>query len=154
MRQVILILIIILGLSSSDGHCQKSDSSNIYLVSLTKHIQYLKSLRTTAGLSSVYVEKDELTTENLPEKIDDVTISYLTRQEIKSKTSGGKRIRLIVIRPVVVGESSLSVNVIDFSVTSKKNNFNYANGGGSALEFKYDCELKKFVLANKKQGGI
>lgn len=154
MKKVILISIIILGLSSSDGHGQASDSSNIYLISLTQHIEYLRSLKTTAGLSSVYVETDELTTENLPEKIGDMTISYLTRQEIKSKTLDGKRIRLIVVRPVVVNEGSLRVNVIDFFVTSKKNNFNYVNLGGSIFIFKHNCEKGRIELSHQKHGEI
>ena len=149
----LLVFFILVFTCSSKGLCQKDDSSNIYLISLTSHLEYLKSVN-KKSLESVYVEKNEVTAEGLPGQIDGTRVLYLTRSEIREKTHKGKRIELIVVRPVVVKSKSIKVTVIDFSVTSKKNNFNYANGGGSTFEFTYNCDLQKFELTNKKQGGI
>lgn len=148
-----LVFFILVFSCYNKGLCQKDDSPNIYLISLTSHLEYLKSVN-KKSIESVYVEKDEVTTEGLPDQIDGTRVLYLTRSEIREKTQKGKRIELIVVRPVVVKSRSIKVTVIDFSVTSKKNNFNYANGGGSIFEFTYNCDLQKFELTNKKQGGI
>lgn len=148
-----LFLFILLIICSYRGVCQKNDSPNIYLISLTTHLEYLKSV-SKKSIESVYVERHEVATEGLPDQIDGTRIYYLTRLEIRDKTRKGKRIELIVMRPVVVKATSLKVAIIDFSVTSKKNNFNYANGGGSTLEFTYNCDAQRFELTNKKQGGI
>ncbi|HEY5750636.1 MAG TPA: hypothetical protein VIU12_31455 [Chryseolinea sp.] len=145
-----LVLSLALGI---EGFSQQNDSLNIYLVSLTSHLEYLKS-KSKENIQSVYVERDDLVTGSLPKQIDGITIFYLTRLEIRDKTRKGKRIPLIVIRPVKVERTSLKISIIDFSVTTKKNSFNYSNGGGSTLEFRYNCDLQKFELTNKKQGGI
>jgi hypothetical protein len=152
MRQLFLFILLFTG-CRYEAFCQRSDSSTIYLTSLTTHLEYLKSV-SKKNLELVYVEKSDITTENLPEQIDGTRVHYLTGSEIQDKTRKGERIKLIVIRPVVVKGSALRVVVIDFSVTSKKNNFNYANGGGSTFEFTYNCDVQRFELTNKKQGGI
>jgi len=152
MRRLFLLILLFTGFRYS-AFGQTSDSSNIYLTSLTTHLEYLRSL-TKKNIELVYVEKSDVTTENLPEQIDGTKVQYLTKSEIQDKTRGGERIKLIVIRPVAVKKSSLRVVVIDFSVTSKKNNFNYANGGGSTFEFIYNCNLQRFELISKKQNGI
>ncbi len=133
------------------GHGQANDTLNIYQISLTHHLEYLKSLN--KNVQSVFVEKSDLTSE-LPEKIGDVRVVYLTRSEIQAKTKKGNRIDLIVIRPVMINAKSIKTVIIDFAVTSKKNKFKYANGGGSTFEFKYNCDLESFELASKKQTGI
>ncbi len=147
-----IFLILILTCCGYKGICQQNDSLNIYRISLATHIEYLKSVN-KASIQSVNIERSEVT-ESLPDQVNGIRIFYLTRSEIRDKTQKGKRIELIVIRPVIVDSKSLKITIIDFSVTSKKNNFNYANGGGSSLEFKYNCNLQKFELTNKKQGGI
>ncbi|HEY5750642.1 MAG TPA: hypothetical protein VIU12_31485 [Chryseolinea sp.] len=115
-----------------EGFSQQSDSLNIYLVSLTSHLEYLKSM-SKENIQSVYVERDDLVTGSLPKQMDGITISYLTRLEIRDKTRKGKGIPVIVIRPVKVERTSLKISIIDFSVTTKKDSFNYSNGGGSTL---------------------
>jgi|688.fasta_scaffold566956_2 hypothetical protein len=150
----ILFLTVILSCVSNKANCQPKDTTNIYLLSLTEHLEYIKKLSKDRGLNSIYVEKNELTTESLPNQIGGITILYLTPSEIQSKTRGGKQIHLVVIRPVKVEAELLKVGIIDFYVTTKKKNFNYANTGGSTLRFKYSCERNKFELFNKKQGGI
>ncbi|WP_236676285.1 hypothetical protein, partial [Chryseolinea lacunae] len=55
---------------------------------------------------------------------------------------------------VQVYEDYIKVTVIDFTVTSKRKNFYYSNGGGSAVFFRYNCDLKRFELSGKEQGGI
>jgi len=150
MRSLIFFMIVFICYGNK-ASCQQNDSPNIYLVSLTSHLGYLKSVNKKS--IQVYVEKSDIT-ETLPDQIDGTRIVYLTKSEIRDKTRKGQRIDLIVMRPVIVGVKSLQVTIIDFSVTSKKNMFNYANGGGSTLEFAYNCNLGRFELTNKRQGGI
>lgn len=152
MRYLIFVLISLA--LDANAFSNPVDSTSIYFTSLSNHLEYLKSLKKNAnGLNEVYVEKSEIT-ESLPSDIGSVHISYLTLSEIKAKTTKGKRIHLIVVRPVKVESTLLRVNVIDFFVTSNKEGFNYANTGGSVFEFRFDCERNRFLVSNKKQGGI
>lgn len=135
------------------GQCQQSDDLNIYSESLKWHLEYIKSFKALSE-QEVYVEKNDVTTLDLPERIGEIKITCLSKEEIKAKTKSGNRIHLVVIRPVIVENSSLKVGIIDFYVSSKKRSFNYANTGGSILRFSYDCELAKFKLIDKKYSGI
>jgi hypothetical protein len=135
---------------------EKIDSTNIYLRSLKLHLAYLEDNYKKSNLSLPYtvnVEVDEQTTINLPNQIDNFRISYLNKEDIK-KLAKKESIQLIVMRPVVIFQNSLIINIIDFNVRFSKNNFNYSNGGGSKIEFIYDCKDDYFKVSNIKQGGI
>jgi hypothetical protein len=148
-----IFLLLITFTLSSYGTCQEGPSDNIYLKSLQEHIEYIKSVN-QSDVQSVYVEENDITTTGLPKNIGDVDVIYLSKKEIRNKTKNGKRIHLIVIKPVQIGKRYLKVNLIDFFVTSKRNSFNYANSGGSTFEFRYNCEKEEIELFSKNHSGI
>jgi hypothetical protein len=45
------------------------------------------------------------------------------------------------------------VNTIDFYITYKKHNYNFANGGGSETVFEYDCATGTWKLISTKTKG-
>lgn len=135
---------------------EKLDTTNLYFKSLKLHVAYLESTFKNNNVSfpdNINVEYNEQTTINLPSQIDNFKISYLNRDEIK-KLSSKESIQLIVIRPAVINAKSIIINVIDFNVKFRKNNFSYSNGGGSKIEFVYDCVNDCFKIGKIKQGGI
>ncbi|MBL0743947.1 hypothetical protein [Chryseolinea lacunae] len=84
--------------SMHQGFAQKKKPIDLYVISLTEHLSYLKSVQSPiVG----YVEKTN-ETEGLPSQIGDIQLEYLTKSEIRAKTRGGKQIFLLVIRPVQV----------------------------------------------------
>lgn len=151
MRILVLITATLL-LYQGEVHGQSTEATDIYLISLKEHLVWAAKNRTT--LQTVYVEKNEHTTESLPASVSGMEITYLTKTEILDKTRNGRRIFLLVIRPVEVKSEYLKISVIDFSVTSRKKTLKYANGGGSVFEFRYNCDRGVFELTNKRQSGI
>jgi hypothetical protein len=51
-------------------------------------------------------------------------------------------------------KDTFSITIIDFRITYKNNNYNYANGGGSKTIFKYSCQENKWILIESKISGI
>jgi hypothetical protein len=152
MRRSILVIVTVLSLSSFTGNGQTIDSLDVYAVTLSAHVAYLKSLRTVSDFQSIFVEKNNLTTGSLPGKIGDVTVVCLTKREVNALTTRRKRIRLIVIHPVVISNNSVRVSVSDFFATSRHNNLSYAASGRSVYLFRYDCEKGRFVLYEQSHG--
>ncbi|QQS51016.1 MAG: hypothetical protein IPM71_15810 [Bacteroidota bacterium] len=150
MKKILIILGLVTCISAFSQ--EYNDTTNIYYKSLKLHIAYLKS-NVNNGSNNVIVEYNEQTTINLPTQIDNFKISYSNRDEIK-KLSAKEAIQLIVIKPVVINQNRIFVNIIDFTVNYKRGNFNYVNCGGSKIEFKYDCLNNYFKVENLKQGGI
>lgn len=57
------------------------------------------------------------------------------------------------ILPVLNG-NRLIIKIVDFNITYKNRNYNFANGGGATVIFEYDCDTSKWVLMNTKWSGI
>lgn len=57
------------------------------------------------------------------------------------------------ILPVLKGNRFI-INIVDFNITYKNRNYNFANGGGATVIFEYHCDTSKWVLMNTKWSGI
>lgn len=71
----------------------------------------------------------------------------------KNRSRLKKGIHAWEILPVLKG-NRLIVNIIDFNITYKNRNYNFANGGGATVIFEYHCDTSKWVLVNTKWSGI
>lgn len=71
----------------------------------------------------------------------------------KNRSRLKKGIHAWKILPVLKG-NRLIVNIIDFNITYKNRNYNFANGGGATVVFEYHCDTSKWVLVNTKWSGI
>ena len=56
-----------------------------------------------------------------------------------------KGIRAWKILPVL-SQNKLIVTIIDFYITYKNKNYNFANGGGAKVIFEYSCDQSKWIL--------
>lgn len=130
--------------------------SSPYFSALEEHIKHKTEIEQKVfkrQLDSILVELNEQSS-GLPALIGSVRIVLVDKTKIHALTNKGNRIFIVDIRPAKVGAHSILINVIDFSVTRDGKRFKYLNGGGSILEYKYNCNLDQFELISKKQGGI
>lgn len=146
----ILLIIFLLSFRISIAYSQIKDSTNVYQLALSHHIEYLKELN--KNLKTVFVQLDQ-TTEEFPNTINGIQIRYVNGGDIKNLTRRSK-LELIVVRPAELSPNSVQISVIDFSASYKRKKFYYSNGGGSLFEFKYNCDKKYFELTSKTQNGI
>ena len=72
---------------------------------------------------------------------------------VKSKSVLKKGIQAWKIIPVLKG-NRITVNIIDYFITYKDRNYNYANGGGAEIIFDYLCSENKWVLVKSKNQGL
>lgn len=61
---------------------------------------------------------------------------------------------LVRIVPLRVREDNFFVNVIPFSVSYKKKNFNYVNSGGLGMIYEFDDEINGLKFKSVEMGGI
>ncbi len=134
-----------------------STDTLIYNQCLSWHIQYLNELQNKGVIETqkqnIYNVEYFTYLKEIPFYTDKYKINLVDKAEIKRK---GKKnqFHLIIIKPIEVSVNSLSVKIIDFNVSCKKNNYSYVNMGGSVFLFEYDCNKKGFILKNKKHGAI
>jgi hypothetical protein len=50
--------------------------------------------------------------------------------------------------------NKLVIHIVNFTITYKKHNYNFANGGGAKVIFEYSCTNDKWVLTESKWSGI
>lgn len=53
-----------------------------------------------------------------------------------------------------LNKNKMEVTIIDFHLTFSKNNYHFANGGGSTIIFEYSCENETWKLLSAKHSGI
>jgi len=73
--------------------------------------------------------------------------------EAKNKNALKKGIHAWKIMPTLIS-NRLKISIIDFFITQKNGNYNYANGGGSETVFEYVCNENKWVLIKSKSQGL
>jgi hypothetical protein len=52
-----------------------------------------------------------------------------------------------------LNKNQFVVTVVDFYITYKNHNYNFANGGGTKTIFEYDCERKMWVMIMSESNG-
>jgi hypothetical protein len=111
--------------------------------------------RTRTNYRHVLVEKDPEITEGLPLQQGDYRVEYLDFQEqMERYKTLGKEFAILRIGPMKSDGSVLKVEVSVSYVKYEKHKFLRAISDWSDVEFHYDCENQKFVVAGVKLGGI
>jgi len=138
--------------SQTSFNTEANDSSNIYLFSLTKYCEYLDNSGNKE--STVYVEKDDIFTNDLPNRIKSHEIRYFEMIEVKNYLKGKKGIILVRIIPLRVKANDFFVNVIPFSVSYDKKKFHFINGGGLGVKFQFDQGTNGLIYKSVEIGWI
>jgi hypothetical protein len=79
--------------------------------------------------------------------------SYINLFEKRNRKRLKKGIRAWKIFPVLNG-NRLTINIVDFTITYKRNNYAFGNGGGATVIFEYYCNEGKWVLVESKWSGL
>ncbi|PVD49392.1 hypothetical protein DC498_25250 [Terrimonas sp.] len=53
-----------------------------------------------------------------------------------------------------LANNKLVIHIVDFTITYKKRNYNFANGGGAKVVFEYSCKNDRWELTESKWSGI
>ncbi|MDH5379726.1 MAG: hypothetical protein OEW75_02675 [Cyclobacteriaceae bacterium] len=131
---------------------ESKDSSNIYYFSLLKYCDYLDKLDSQPSI--IYIERNYLITDKLPSRIRNYELKYFDQRDVKRFLKGKNQMTLVRIVSLRVNEDSFFVNVIPFTVSYKKKNFNYLNGGGLGVKFEFDVELNGLIFKSAEMGEI
>jgi len=54
----------------------------------------------------------------------------------------------------ILNRGQLTIDIIDFSVSYKNNNYQFLNNGGSKIIFEYSCTEKKWIILKESHSGI
>ena len=156
MKTILLtVFILFFGLkahSQTSFNTEANDSTNVYHFSLAKYCENLD--KSGNKESTVYVEKDYLVTKDLPSRIKSHEIRYYDMTEVKKYLKGKKGMTLVRIIPLRVKTNDFFVNVIPFSVSYKKKNFDFVNGGGLSVKFQFDQGTNGLIYKSAEMGGI
>lgn len=78
---------------------------------------------------------------------------YISLFEKRNRKQLKKGINAWKIFPVLNG-NRLTIDIVDFTITYRRNNYAFGNGGGATVIFEYSCDEKKWILLESKWSGI
>lgn len=137
---------------SIKSFAQEFDKQNIYYQALKSHFEYIEEQHNKRPdlwrIASVYyIEEDYYITKGFPDFVDKFKIKVLSSSDIKEKTKNKKSISLLAVRPVQWQDGKLVVDVIEFSVSRKRNNYSYINlMDGTSYQIIYNSNTKQYYL--------
>lgn len=137
---------------SIKSFAQEFDKQNIYYQALKSHFEYIEEQHNKRPdlwrIASVYyIEEDYYITKGFPDFADKFKIKVLSSSDIKEKTKNKKSISLLAVRPVQWQDGKLVVDVIEFSVSRKRNNYSYINlMDGTSYQIIYNSNTKQYYL--------
>ncbi|MCL9806888.1 hypothetical protein NAT51_15235 [Flavobacterium amniphilum] len=119
-------------------YSQEIDSTNVYYKALKTHLsdkeEFYSNNPKLKRPEVFYVEKNEYTTNQIPNIISGKTIKIVTQEDLFTLFKTQKLVSIIAIRPASWKNGSLRINVIDFFVIRNGKKLEYTNTGGSEFE--------------------
>ncbi len=141
------IQIICLCLFISSTIKAQSNQVNPYRECLRFHLQSLKERNHLKD--TVYLQPNDYL--NLTSgTLEGTYIKVVNERLVREKTKKGKMIGIIAVNPVMFDNDVQSISVTHFSVTRKKNHYNFINSGGTKMILRYDCKegAYKYEIVN------
>ncbi|HSK45825.1 MAG TPA: hypothetical protein VLA83_18255 [Candidatus Binatia bacterium] len=118
-------------------------------------IRSLRETRIRTNYRDLIVEKYDLITEGLPARFGDHEIEYLDVGELSARYHKlHKEFAVLRIHPMRNSGSSLKIYIGVYWFSSNKDHVVFAFSDWSNVEFRYDCENRKWVINEVKLGGI
>lgn len=78
---------------------------------------------------------------------------YLSIFDKSNRPRLKKGINAWKIIPTLHG-NQLTIDIIDFTITWRKNRYNFGNGGGATVLFEYSCIDQKWILKQSNWNGL
>lgn len=149
MRQMLFIGILILSfnnVNAQDEILNQLDSDDdVYEQLLRTYCQNV--FRVEATTDVIFVEHNYITTDNLPEHVDNVPISILNDKKLKKVLRKRRTTRIVRIVPLRIVDNTLFSTIIEFQASYKKKAFHYVNKGGFKFEVRFDCDKRNFKIS-------
>jgi hypothetical protein len=112
-----------------------------------------KTSKSSSSRTSLYlINEDDLPYKYFP-TLENIMFKYIDVYKPENKKTLKKGIFAWKILTSLKNDTFI-VTIIDFTITYKNGNYNYANGGGSKTLFQYYCQENKWVLIESKSSGI
>lgn len=118
-------------------------------------LESLRKTRIRTNYRHLIVEKNDLITGDLPARFGDHEIEYLDVGELSARYHKlHKEFAVLSIHPMRNSGMGIRVHISVYWFSSKKNKAIYAFSEWSDVEFRYDCENRKWVINEVKLGGV
>lgn len=157
MKQLLYILFLI-SYTFMFSQSKEGEMKALYASAIDNHMDNAKKLY-DKGVSKIHVKElyfiaDMIPKEHLPNEVKGYKINYINMYKKNNKAMVKKGIKAISIQPMQLEENRILIDLIDFSITHKKGNYHFSNGGGSTTVFEYSCQEKKWMHKETKFNGI
>jgi len=145
MKVITFIAFILLSYSSL--HCQTQ--TNDYKAMIDSAIAMQKE----AYKPNIYLLDEQNQSYILSNEELQKRFSYIALFEKRNRNQLKKGIRAWKIIPVLNG-NRLTIDIIDFKITYRRNNYEFGNGGGATVIFEYLCNEGRWILIESKWSGL
>lgn len=148
-----LFILLFLSASLSFSQTKENDLKELYSIAIENHISKLKEFG-SEDIKSLNFISNDIPQSYLPKEINGNKIHYISIYDKKNKAILKKGLRVISIQPIHLSGNRITINLIDFNVTYKNKNYDFANGGGSTSIFEYSSPDNQWRHQETKYSGI
>jgi hypothetical protein len=101
------------------------------------------------------VEKDPEITDGIPSQLEDFRVEYLDNRDLINRCRKVRRgFSILTIHPIQNDGGRLKIRVSVAWAKYEKGKLILGFSDWSDVEFRFDCEMQKFVISGVKLGGI
>lgn len=151
---IILLLSFVKGYSQrQEDDCKRMIDSAISIKVNEWSIQVKRNNAVNSSLKDLYLINENDLPYLYSSTLTGVKFKYINVHSPKSKKILKKGIFAWKIL-TSLDKDTFSITIIDFTITCKNGNYNYANGGGSKTLFRYSCQENRWILIESKSSGI
>lgn len=150
---VIFVMSSVFAFGQTATNTEAADSSNVYHLALKIYVQNLG--QPSPEQTILFIEKNYLFTDPLPQQVGGYKIEYLDGYELNEKLKAKRAITVIRIIPLRLKKGLFFVNIIPFTVEKEsRRNVRYTNSGGEGIIFDFDCSTNTFRFKEIVHGNI
>lgn len=136
-----------------EDDCKRMIDSAISIKVNESFIQVKRNNTVSSSLKHLYLINENDLPYLYSSRLTEVKFKYINVYSPKSKKILKKGIFAWKILTSLT-KDTFSITIIDFTITYKNRNYNYANGGGSKTLFRYSCQENRWILIESKSSGI
>ena len=131
------------------------DSTSIYFQALQYYNLHLENIK--SGEEKIFIERNNSITEKLPKQVGRRQVIILTSENQKDiYKEHHNKIRHVKIFPARTTDDMIEINFTPYfgEFKGKRKGYFLAVSDWVIIQFKFDCNERKFIYFNTKTGGI
>jgi len=132
----------------------ENNSTFIYSEAVKAHFHHYSSYYLDKKSTRYGYIHDEILDITLPSSINESSLEFIDVYDKGSLSDLKPGINLVSLQPINLNGSKIEIVIINYFVSYKRGNYEFANGGGSKSIFEYSCEEKKWNLVQTIISGI